>query len=151
MNYAVSLNEILKTVAISKVSDADNFSSYIQGAIEILNKVSTLHDDIPKLKMVEFIRHQLCLLTKNPNVYRYDSEVMVLSCLFQSISPHAYNFVRNSNCLILPHPRTLKKVSIWISTVFFYSLAFFTSLLSLHLMCVFLLSIILHLHFYLFT
>ncbi|GFX92633.1 transposable element P transposase [Trichonephila clavipes] len=36
--------------------------------------------------------------------------MMGLFCILQSISPHAYKFLRNSGYLNIPHPRTMRKI-----------------------------------------
>lgn len=57
-----------------------------------------------------FLKEQLKLMGKKSNACRYSAELLVLSSLLHTISPHAYNFLRSSGKVLLPHSATIKRV-----------------------------------------
>lgn len=77
----------------------------------IQNLLDTLLNKNEENKMINFVKTQLQLYTKSKQCYRYDSDLMILSSLLMSISPHAYKFLRKSGIVILPHPNTIKNLS----------------------------------------
>lgn len=89
-----------------KSNDALNLICTIKRLIDELESMSS-HSE--KLSL-NFIKEQLSLIFNQKNQNRYSSDVLILSSLILSISPHAYNFLRNSDVLVLPHPSTLKKL-----------------------------------------
>ncbi|KFM70347.1 Transposable element Tcb1 transposase, partial [Stegodyphus mimosarum] len=83
-----------------------NLLSVTQGLLRELEKYAPEH----KKKVVQFIFEQLSLLLLHKNNNRYSSDLLVLSSLLFSISPHCYKFLRNSAYVTLPHPSTLKRL-----------------------------------------
>lgn len=57
-----------------------------------------------------FIQHQLKILLLPRNHFRYTTELLIFASILKTISSHAYNFIRQSGNIILPHPDTLRKI-----------------------------------------
>lgn len=61
-------------------------------------------------KSTDFISEQLRLINCKKVCLRYSPYILIFFSILESISPHAYKFLRNSHHLIIPHPRTLQKL-----------------------------------------
>jgi hypothetical protein len=57
-----------------------------------------------------FFLEQMKLLNCSPKQRRYSSYTMVFFTLLYSISPHAYNFLRHSGYVTVPHPSTIRNL-----------------------------------------
>ncbi|XP_077494861.1 uncharacterized protein LOC144105612 [Amblyomma americanum] len=57
---------------------------------------------------MKFLREQLTLLSAER--IQYCAQVMVFACIFHTISPHAYKYLRKTSTVALPHPSTIRKV-----------------------------------------
>ncbi|KAH8042358.1 hypothetical protein HPB51_022076 [Rhipicephalus microplus] len=63
-----------------------------------------------KVEAFKFLKEQMRLLLKERGAMRYSSDILILSSIFHTISPHAYKFVRNTGKLMLPHPSTILRL-----------------------------------------
>ncbi|KAH7954124.1 hypothetical protein HPB49_015716 [Dermacentor silvarum] len=83
---------------------------------EILKVISFLLDKLSdttteeRFCTLQFIREPLNLLPMNKVRRRYSAEFMVSCCLFCTIPPPAYNYVRSYANVILPHPMTIRSI-----------------------------------------
>lgn len=60
--------------------------------------------------MLTFLIEQIQLINVNINQRTYNCNSLSFYSLLYSISPHAYNFLRNSCNIIIPHPGTIKRL-----------------------------------------
>lgn len=67
-------------------------------------------DSFENNSALAFISEQLKLHTSNKARYRYSNNTMILASILQTISPHAYKYLRHCGVLILPHPDTVKSI-----------------------------------------
>lgn len=101
------VNEILNlTLNVNDVNAADK----INFACDVLNSVS--FDDPIMENRIKFITEQLLLINLNKHAYRYSSDFLIFASLLYSLAPNAYNFVRSSGNIILPHPSTIRRLYI---------------------------------------
>ncbi|KAH7981414.1 hypothetical protein HPB49_023971 [Dermacentor silvarum] len=90
--------------------------STTQKSEEIFKAISFLLDKLSdttteeRVCTLQFIREQLKLLPMSKVRRRYSAEFMVFCCLFFTISPHAYKYVRSYGNVILPHPMTIRSI-----------------------------------------
>lgn len=76
----------------------------------LLAKLSS-PDSEGRAAAVTFMIEQLELLTtKNSERRHYSADFMVFCCLLFTISPHAYNYIRNNGSITLPHPMTIRSM-----------------------------------------
>uniref|UniRef100_A0A2L2Y813 Transposable element P transposase n=1 Tax=Parasteatoda tepidariorum TaxID=114398 RepID=A0A2L2Y813_PARTP len=87
----------------------DNIPNLINSITVQLTELENLSSDNQKLG-INFLKEQLSLLFTQKNQNRYSTDFLIFSSLFLSISPHAYNFLRSSGYVILPHHSTIKKL-----------------------------------------
>ncbi|XP_049267497.1 uncharacterized protein LOC125756643 [Rhipicephalus sanguineus] len=110
------LNEVLQSVELLQVSGSADDS---QKAHRLLEIVLMLLQDVCseyqlqewhgwQLEVLKFVSSQLELILKNSP--RYSPEMLVFAGLLFTISSHAYNFVRSSMKVKLPHPATIRRL-----------------------------------------
>lgn len=104
---------------ISQVLCSLDKYSDMSGLNEIKNLINSITLQITELENlcsnneklgISFIKEQLSLTFSKRNQNRYSADFLIFSSLILSISPHAYNFLRSSDYLILPHPSTIKRL-----------------------------------------
>ncbi|XP_035233690.1 uncharacterized protein LOC118205512 [Stegodyphus dumicola] len=78
--------------------------------IDIINELLQTISNDKNESIIKFLQDQMNLLLCPKNNFRYNPDVLVLACLLNTISPHAYKFLRDSGSIIMPHPSTLKKI-----------------------------------------
>uniref|UniRef100_A0A1B6CRV3 THAP-type domain-containing protein n=1 Tax=Clastoptera arizonana TaxID=38151 RepID=A0A1B6CRV3_9HEMI len=59
---------------------------------------------------LQFVVEQVNLYTCSKERYRYSNNTMIVASIMHTISPHAYNFLRHSGCVTLPHPKTVQSL-----------------------------------------
>lgn len=98
LQYIDSLNSL--NVPASSISE------------EICNMLNKFLVILPPNKKcaVDFIIEQVKLLCTEKHNFRYSLEILILSSLLHSISPHSYKFLRNSGIIIFPHPHTINRL-----------------------------------------
>ncbi|XP_054707693.1 uncharacterized protein LOC129217416 [Uloborus diversus] len=100
-----SILDFLETVRLKKAaSDAEQ-----SDALPLLKHLVDKYIDCDLLS--QFIKDQISLSNVQKNQRRYPSNLMVFAALLNSISPHAYRFLRNSGSVILPHPTTIRQLT----------------------------------------
>lgn len=93
-----------------KQGSEKNIQENINLATDILSATAR-HLSEEKQQAIHFITEQAKLIpVTNKNTLRYTWETLLFCSLLQSISPQAYNFLRNSNLLVLPSSKTLKSI-----------------------------------------
>lgn len=110
-NNINDITHILKLMSDMRCTSDDNNHTYdiLNHVSEILKSISTEFRDTNEHNL-SFIIEQLTLHSHSKERYRYSLNTIVLSSLLRTISPHAYKFLRSSDSLILPHPKTLKTI-----------------------------------------
>lgn len=89
----------------------DRVSAALKLIVALLDDISD--DEITEHERADalfFLKEQFELMGKKNNGCRYSAELLVLSAVFHTISPHAYNFLRSSGKVVLPHATTIKRV-----------------------------------------
>jgi len=89
----------------------------------VKNIISTIEDLLEHLleklpdstNLIEFLKEQLSLLgvsnmSNGKYAFKYSTTTVLFCGLLHTISPHAYRFLRSSNLLILPTPKTIKQL-----------------------------------------
>ncbi|KAL1417674.1 hypothetical protein MTO96_026640 [Rhipicephalus appendiculatus] len=110
------LNEVLQSVEQLHVSHSSDDN---QKAHRLLKIVLMLLEDVCSeyqlqefhgwhLEVLKFVSSQVELILKNSS--RYSPEMLVFAGLLFTISPHAYNFIRSSMKVKLPHPVTIRRL-----------------------------------------
>lgn len=97
---------LIKSVCVKK-SDATDIMKTV---IYLLKKMMKCDGNEMLKLQLKFIEEQLSLCFLNKNGLRYSSDLMIFSALFFNMAPHAYNFVRNSKNILLPHPSTIRRI-----------------------------------------
>ncbi|XP_035217173.1 uncharacterized protein LOC118190548 [Stegodyphus dumicola] len=110
INNLKDLLSILEKLDLFASNDSSEDS--IQNYLQIVNELMTiLKEKIPhKNNEINFLVEQLSNLNSEKQQYRYSADFLIFSTLLHTISPHAYNFIRNSENIIMPHPRTIQKI-----------------------------------------
>jgi hypothetical protein len=104
VNNINDLETILKDLKTLKTEK----KTLLQCIIDNLKNVVTEDDEIKKT--LNFMSQQLELISCSYEKIRYSCDVSVFACILFSISSHAYNFLRSSGYIKLPHPRTVRKM-----------------------------------------
>lgn len=92
----------------------ENLTSVKQIILTIEDLLERLLEKLPdSTNLIEFLKEQTSLLGVSNNhngmdAFRYSSTTVLFCGLLHAISPHAYKFLRSSNLLILPTPKTIK-------------------------------------------
>ncbi|XP_077489630.1 uncharacterized protein LOC144100615 [Amblyomma americanum] len=110
-----SLESVLKSVQQFKAPDRCEKDEKLKACFQLLfSLLDDLSSDdllpVEKMETLRFLKEQLHLLNRERTAFRYSSELVILSSIFFTISPHAYKFVRSSGKLILPHPCTITRL-----------------------------------------
>lgn len=108
-NVNVLTNTIADLNSFIDVSNENGVEGHLQFIQSYLMDLTKLLDEDKKNKLI-FICEQISLLNAQKNHYRYSPDFIIFCSILFSISPHAYRFIRSSECLILPHPNTLHKI-----------------------------------------
>nr|CAI5861742.1 unnamed protein product [Callosobruchus analis] len=118
----------LKTpCSLNNITDLDEIIAYLDGYTNgyqvdktslpsLINYVCDLLNNIPQneesklQETIPFICEQLKLCIMPKERYRYSNQTLVLCSIIFTVSPHAYNYLRNHGQTILPHQTTLKSI-----------------------------------------
>jgi hypothetical protein len=93
---------------LNETSNVENRKLKLDIVISLLTDIKK--DFVERKHMLTFLIEQIQLLNVNINQRAYNCESLIFYTLFYSISPHAYNFVRSSYNIIIPHPNTIKRL-----------------------------------------
>lgn len=110
LNEVRDVLEVLNGMDINKNIDEHKQKLILKHVSEILNNFASETSDESIQCKFPFLSEQITLQATCKERYRYSANTMILSSLLYTISPHAYKFLRSSNVLILPHPKTIKTV-----------------------------------------
>lgn len=103
------VSNVLRVLDEHCMHEANKAQHLISTIVKLLKDLESVSSISEKLN-INFIIEQMSLIFINKHQNRYSSDFLILSSLVASISPHAYNFLRNSGVLVLPHPSTLKRL-----------------------------------------
>ncbi|XP_035206112.1 uncharacterized protein LOC118181147 [Stegodyphus dumicola] len=118
------LNDSKLPMHVKSIHEIDNILNALElleaGAPEsIVNIINFINIFIDKLDAIvsddkkcvlTFLKEQLNLLCLPKQRLRYSPHFLIFACILNSISPHAYKFMRNSGNLIMPHTVTLRNI-----------------------------------------
>lgn len=92
---------------------SDNDTEQIQNIVDVIIEcLSVLEEKLPdKKNEIAFLTEQLQNINVHKNGYHYSVEWIIFTSLLYTISPYSYNFIRNFNYMIMPHPRTVQRIS----------------------------------------
>ncbi|XP_049764640.1 uncharacterized protein LOC126092950 isoform X2 [Schistocerca cancellata] len=101
----INIHEIVSVLQKFSDTDCGHSETSIDSIVEI---VKDSFQESEK-EMVDFIYEQVSLINVKKFNHRFSSTFMIL-CLLFSISSHAYNFLRSSSLMKMPHPSTLRRI-----------------------------------------
>ncbi|XP_049805645.1 uncharacterized protein LOC126248581 [Schistocerca nitens] len=108
-----NIHEIVSVLQEFSDTDCGHSETSIDSIVEIVkDSLGVLKDSLQESEkeMVDFIYEQVSLINVKKFNHRFSSTFMILCCLLFSISSHAYNFLRSSSLMKMPHPSTLRRV-----------------------------------------
>lgn len=65
---------------------------------------------VDKVHIIQFLTEQWKLFSEKKEQRRYSADFRVFCCLFFTISPHAYKYVRRHGSICLPHPMIIRRI-----------------------------------------
>lgn len=96
--------------------DNDLESSSESSHNDICATIRFLLDKLPATQsedqaaVIQLLAEQLKLISSKKERRRYSVDFMVFACILFTISPHAYQYIRSSGSIVLPHPRTIRSI-----------------------------------------
>ncbi|XP_042146182.1 uncharacterized protein LOC121835767, partial [Ixodes scapularis] len=111
VNSKKALIKLLESIELwdNSLSTRDADEDIFETIHLLLGQLSTTPAE-DKVHAIQFLNEQLALLSKKKEQRRYSVDFMIFCCIFFTISPHAYKYVRSSGNIFLPHPATIRSI-----------------------------------------
>ncbi len=104
-------NDIIQTLdSIENNLKPNEDNNQIKFVIDLIVNLLESIKNSENENVLNFIQQQLGFLLSSSNHFRYSTHFLIFSCILKTISPHAYNFIRQSGNITLPHPDTLRRI-----------------------------------------